>query len=103
MKLSKAQQAKADFIKAIPSLGWPTTPDRFGHYKVEVPVEGSDQTVLCRLKIQKTSWRIERQSVIPAGPYSPEHKIWVCLRCGYFNGRPGAPHAKVPVYKSTRP
>lgn len=54
--MTKAKQAKADFIKYVTTTEkYEMTLDRFGNLKYTSPFTGN----VFRIKIQKNSWRLE--------------------------------------------
>lgn len=70
---------KTEFLVVAQSLGW-QGPDRHGHLKHTAP-----SGTVWRLKLQKISWRLESQSVVPATRYSPASKLWHRRRSGYYS------------------
>lgn len=69
---------REEFVAWAQSRGW--TLDRFGHLHKTI----ADNEY--RYKLQAHSVRLEIQSRLEAGQYSPAQVLWTRLRSAYFSG-----------------
>ena len=76
----------AEFIAEMQKRGWEL--DRWGNLQKDVhavdKITKEESTRRLRLKIQKTTVRVERQVIYAATQYTKEEKAWIRMDSDYF-------------------